>query len=282
MGSGETPASPAGILRADRFREQPGYHVRRRAGTRDWLMFLTCAGQGRFRLATHTWQSIADDITILSPGIPHDYAAASSDVPWDFYWAHFLPRPHWSAWLQQFPQEYPGFYKFSLAGSSIHQRLVGAWERVLRDNRSPGVYQEDLALNALEEVLLLLAQVCTRSALHPLDPRVEKVIEQLTYRISDPPSVADLARLVSLSPSRLAHLFKAQTGDSLAATLLKVRLRYATRLLTVTSLPINEIAWQIGFQSPFHFSRQFKIYYGVSPTKYRDQHTPTPLDDAQS
>lgn len=275
----ETPSPPPGILRADHFVEWPGYSCRRRAGTRDWLIFSTCGGEGRFRLGTLAWTSCAGNITILAPGIPHDYAAISSAEPWDFYWAHFLPRSHWSTWMRQLPQANPGVYTLSLAEAPARQRLRQAWERVLRDNRSPEAYREDLALNALEEVLLLVARASAHSALRRLDPRVELVLQQLEHRLSEPPSVTELARLVSLSPSRLAHLFKAQTGDALAATLLKLRLRHAARLLEFTGLAVSEIARQTGFESPFHFSRQFKVYYGISPTGYRAQRAPGSPDE---
>ena len=46
-------------------------------------------------------------------------------------------------------------------------------------------------------------------------------------------------------------------------------LRQAARLLLFTALGIEEVARQVGFQSAFYFSRQFKQHYGLSPSAYR-------------
>jgi transcriptional regulator GlxA family with amidase domain len=69
----------------------------------------------------------------------------------------------------------------------------------------------------------------------------------------------------------VAHLFKEATGESIMATLLKLRLSQARRLLEFTNRPVGEIARSVGFQSSFHFSRQFKSFYGLSPQIYRKE-----------
>lgn len=266
----DTPSPPPGILVSDRFTEAFGYHVRRSAGTRDWLITYTVAGEGRFRLGSLVQTCLAGDIVALAPGSPHDYATATPERGWDFYWAHFIPRPHWAYWLQ-LPESGPGLYALSISDMIIRYRIAQAFERLLQDNRGVGAFREELALNALEEVLILIAQQHSQNMTRPLDPRLEAVLHWLSQHLSEPLTVPDLARLVSLSPSRLAHLFKEQMGDSIIETLLKLRLRQASRLLEFTARHVGEIAQDVGFQSPFHFSRQFKAHYGMSPLAYRRQ-----------
>ena len=270
MRNEETPAPPPGILIADHFVQPFGYHSHRSAGTRDWLLTYTVGGKGLYRLDTLTRSVKAEDVTLLAPGVPHDYATQQIDQPWDFFWVHFLPRPYWTQWLLSLPQVRPGFFVLSVHDVAIQARLHLIFERLVQDSLMPGTFQEDLALNALEEGLILLAQQQARHAERPLDARIEVVLQHLAQHISDPLSVGELAHIVALSPSRLSHLFKAQVGDSLAATLLKLRLRQAARLLEFTAQSVSEIALSTGFQSPFHFSRQFKAYHGMSPTAYRE------------
>ncbi len=266
----ETPAPPPGILITDHFIQPFGYHSHRSAGTRDWLLTYTIGGEGLYRLGTLTQHVRAEDVVLLAPSVPHDYATQPLNQPWDFYWVHFLPRPHWTQWLFSFPQVRPGFFVLSVHDAAIQARLHVVLERLVRDSFLPNIFQKDLALNALEEGIILLAQQQAKYAEHSLDPRIEVVLQHLVQHISDPLSVGKLAHIVALSPSRLSHLFKAQVGDSLAATLLKLRLRHAARFLEFTAQSVNEIALNTGFQSPFHFSRQFKAYYGMSPTMYRE------------
>jgi AraC family transcriptional regulator of arabinose operon len=266
ISSAATP--PPGLLLAGHFSEQPGYHVRRAAGTRDWLITYTCAGEGRYLHAAGARICRAGDLLLLAPGAPHDYAAAAGAQPWDFYWAHFTPRTAWAPWLR-LPEAGPGLHALSIADLDIRQRMIQACERMLRDSRGLGLLQQELALNALEELLILAAQQHMPAGARQLDQRVERVLRRMSEDFSARLSIADLAGMVALSPSRLAHLFKAQVGEPIAELHTKLRLRQAARLLELTSRSVGEIAQDVGFQSPFAFSRQFKVYYGVSPTAYR-------------
>ncbi|MBS4216757.1 helix-turn-helix transcriptional regulator [Bacillus sp. FJAT-49711] len=69
----------------------------------------------------------------------------------------------------------------------------------------------------------------------------------------------------------MSHLFREQVGHSIMATLLSMRLRHAARLLEYTNLPISEIAREVGFSSPFYFTKQFTSFFGLNPSMFRKQ-----------
>jgi len=50
-----------------------------------------------------------------------------------------------------------------------------------------------------------------------------------------------------------------------------VRIEEAKRLLATTDKKRYEIAYQVGYESPEHFSRIFKRSVGVSPADYRKE-----------
>jgi AraC family transcriptional regulator, transcriptional activator of pobA len=50
-----------------------------------------------------------------------------------------------------------------------------------------------------------------------------------------------------------------------------LRIHHACQMLGSEKLSVKEIAARLGYQDPFHFSRRFKAFQGVSPTEYRDQ-----------
>ena len=85
-------------------------------------------------------------------------------------------------------------------------------------------------------------------------------------------NVKDLARCMSLSPSRLHHLFKASTGTSLLQYLKIRRLYKAKELLETTMLNIKETMNVVGFSDASHFVRDFKRTFGTTPSKYRHHH----------
>lgn len=271
-----TPAPPPGILVADRFAQPYGYSVSRPHGTHDWLITCTVAGAGCYRLAGQTFRCGAGDVLILEPGTVHDYATASTNEPWRFYWSHFWPREQWTAWLQ-IQEVVRGLRMISLEDELVQRRLSACWERLIADSHGVTSWQRALALNALEEILILLAQQEARASISAYDSRVESVLQHLNQHFHEPVTVEALAATVALSPSRLAHLFKAQVGRSIVATLLDIRLRQAARLLLFTSLTVDEVAQQVGFQSNFYFSRRFKQHYGLSPSAYREQEQREPV-----
>jgi AraC-like DNA-binding protein len=101
------------------------------------------------------------------------------------------------------------------------------------------------------------------------DPRIARVLGA----IGDNPfvTIADLSRLVSLSHSRLSHLFKAAQGMSLNRFLSNRRVERAAQLLSSTERQIKEITYDAGYKQVPSFVRAFHRRFGRSPTSYRMQ-----------
>jgi AraC family transcriptional regulator of arabinose operon len=212
-----TPAPPPGVLVADRFTQPYGYSVNRPHGTHDWLITYTVAGEGIYHLAGRAWVCRAGDVVILEPGTMHQYATHTTAEPWSFYWSHFWPRDQWAHWLQ-LQEPVRGLRMIALDDEIVQMRVDACWERLLTDSHGVTAWQMALALNALEEILILLAQHQARVATSAEDHRVESVLHYLNQHFYEPITVDELAALVALSPSRLAHLFKAQVGANKIAT----------------------------------------------------------------
>ncbi len=265
-----TPAPIPGILVAGHFDVEFGYAGHRRAGTSDWLIAYTLAGGGLYRSGRELVTTRVGDVTLLPPTVPHDYRAPRNGR-WEFVWAHFLPRPGWTRWLQ-LPAVHGGLHCFSIHTPGSQHRIAAAFQRLIADSRIGGglsAVDQELALNALEEVLLICAREMDTEHTRGLDPRIEHVLDVLSRRMATSQTVADLAADVALSPSRLAHLFKAQTGASIVETLTTIRLEQAARLLAQTTHSISEISTQVGFRSAFYFSSRFRQRFGHSPSAYR-------------
>lgn len=262
----EEPAPPPGRLLAGYFSQLHGYHVRRSHGTRDWLLTFTVGGEGRFYLGDHTHFCRRGDIFMLMPGTPHDYSTSPEMGSWDFYWVHFTPRQDWMDWLRWSPD---GLSKLAIADTTEYKRLQGAFTRMVHDSRDIELFHNELADNGLAEILMLLARHHMLTTTQHLDPRVIHVLHRLADEFDKDLSMADLAQSVSMSPSRLAHLFSAQTGESVMRARMRLRMRHAARLLEMTSQSVSNIAHAVGFNSLFQFSRQFTRWHDMSPSTYR-------------
>lgn len=103
----------------------------------------------------------------------------------------------------------------------------------------------------------------------PHDRRVQIVRVLLESRFQQKIGLREMGQAVSLSPWRLAHLFKSEIGVSPQRYLTLVRLQRAKDRLESGFLPVREIAVAVGIPNPSQFTRIFKAAYGMTPAQYR-------------
>lgn len=78
-----------------------------------------------------------------------------------------------------------------------------------------------------------------------------------------------LAQQVGFSPYHFARLFRRTTGESPHQFVLRHRLEAAKCLLKETTLPLAQVALEVGFPHQSHFTQAFKRYVGRTPLNYR-------------
>ncbi len=81
----------------------------------------------------------------------------------------------------------------------------------------------------------------------------------------------EIAQKNHVSANYLSYLFKKHTGFNLWEYVIKLRMEESRRLLTATDLRRYEIAERVGYESPEHFSKIFKKYYGKSPSELKKE-----------
>lgn len=103
--------------------------------------------------------------------------------------------------------------------------------------------------------------------------RFEKVLND--YFSSDKPSeiglpsVSYCAEKLFLSPNYLGDLLKKETGKSAQEHIHLKLLEVAREKIFDPGKSISEIAYELGFKYPQHFTRMFKKELGVSPVEFR-------------
>lgn len=88
-------------------------------------------------------------------------------------------------------------------------------------------------------------------------------------------SLRQICMELGISKSALCKTVKTELDCSVMQLIRKYRMEEAARLLSSTSLPIAQIAYQVGYSDSNYFSRRFLSFYGISPKKYRDRHLKT-------
>lgn len=98
--------------------------------------------------------------------------------------------------------------------------------------------------------------------------RIDKALKRIHSQYNQQIDVNSLASMVNMSASTFHRAFKEVTSSSPIQYLKKIRLTKARSLLVESSYRVNEAASEVGYESSTQFSREFKRYYGSSPTEY--------------
>ena len=86
-----------------------------------------------------------------------------------------------------------------------------------------------------------------------------------------------IADRFDVSNRYLAKIFHKRMDMGIAEYIIKIRMEKSAALLTKTNQPINVIAKNVGYLDEKYFMRQFKGYFGSTPTEYRVEHKETEL-----
>ena len=83
------------------------------------------------------------------------------------------------------------------------------------------------------------------------------------------PSVGYFAELLNLSPKYFGDLIKKETGKSAQENIQLKTISIAKEKILDTSKSVSEVAYELGFKYPSHFTRFFKQQVGSAPNYYR-------------
>ena len=93
-------------------------------------------------------------------------------------------------------------------------------------------------------------------------------------RLAEPLDVAAMSRHAGVSPRTFARRFREETGTTPLQWLLGQRVLEARRLLEETDLPVETIAWRVGFGSAASLRDHFRRATATTPTAYRSSFQP--------
>lgn len=131
----------------------------------------------------------------------------------------------------------------------------------------------------LQMLLKRLIIICTRLAkeqliVQKLDNEQIDVVRKFNVLVDThyktKRKVSDYAQLLFKSPKTLSNLFARYNQKSPQQIILERLALEAKRLIRFTDKQNQEIAYELGFNDPAHFSRFFKKMTDYSPSQYRE------------
>lgn len=97
--------------------------------------------------------------------------------------------------------------------------------------------------------------------------RIAKAIDWLKLHYASPLRVEQLAARVQMSAATFHHHFRQLTAMSPLQYQKWLRLNEAKRLMLVEHLDVSSAAFNVGYESPSQFSREYSRLFGVPPKR---------------
>jgi AraC-like DNA-binding protein len=170
-----------------------------------------------------------------------------------------------------------------------HQQADTVWHRLLP--LSPGLlyvgksllqspfhrgtrllHAEAKALEILCEVLSMADAGCVHAA-NITDGEVrqlERARQMLSTQLSSPPRIAQVARAIGMSESKLKRCFKERYGHTVFDFGLEHRMRHALHLLRSQRMSVDQVAHAVGYRHQTSFSAAFRHHFGFLPRNARN------------
>lgn len=94
-------------------------------------------------------------------------------------------------------------------------------------------------------------------------------VELMEANIEQPLTTQELSEMIGISKRQLERLFRSHLDTTPTSYYQQLRLRAAKRLLEQTTMSVLDVALASGFSSAGHFSKRFRVLYGISPKQVR-------------
>jgi len=131
---------------------------------------------------------------------------------------------------------------------------------------------EDSQIKANMELQKLLADLYfeNKNAGTSENPAFEQLLGEIKKFPGKYWSLEVMTDFCSLSASQLTRMFKEKTGMTSKNYIDNLKMQLASEMLAVKYRTVKEIAAELGYEDPYHFSRRFKELKGFSPQKYKE------------
>lgn len=113
----------------------------------------------------------------------------------------------------------------------------------------------------------LLAQYCEQDSVLA---KISAVIDYVQQHYDTKLQVHELAAMAGMSVSVFHKVFKQVVTDPPMQYIKKIRLNNAKTLMLQQGMAANVAAGLVGYESPAQFSREFKRYFGLPPSKIHE------------
>lgn len=144
-------------------------------------------------------------------------------------------------------------------------------EMMVREYAAP---REDTQAILKPLVMALLMHIARQYRANQPREKPDRLSDQIVRYMgehTDAVTLKDIARQFSYHPNYISALLHQEVGKTFSQILLELRMERAVMLLKGTELPIEEIAYMLGYSNSSNLYKAFREYYHCSPREYMDR-----------
>jgi AraC-like DNA-binding protein len=243
------------------------FHYRERyVGVPQNILIYCINGKGWVDLERKNYSVGPGQFLIIPANVVHKYGSKEQD-PWSIYWLHF---------------------KGSAAGNFAHllskqntqfiSNINFSEERIRLFNTIYETLENGYSADNLGYINMclwhFLSSFCYPDVFQIPFNKIEKdaidiSIDFMQDNLDQMLTLQRLAAEVHISPSHYSALFKKKTGHPPLEYFKHIKIQKACQYLQFTNLQVREIAYKLGIDDHFYFSRFFSGVMGQSPLEYR-------------
>ena len=223
------------------------------------LLYVTKGGGQFSSVKIQNTEIEEGTMVLLQPGEWHTYRP-NDTTGWECYWVGF------SGAVTESLQD-----ENTIIQIGYDEEMVALYRKMLEVSNSerPG-YQQLLSGILIHLLAYLFYREKDRTWRDKeVLSKIEKARLIIREKINSPLLPEEIAASLNMSYTWFRRIFRQYTGMAPAQYIMQLKIQKAKEMLSVTTMPVKEIALELGYESIDYFSTQFKKQTGQTPTQFR-------------
>lgn len=230
---------------------------------RELILLRTTGGKGILKFEESSYEASTNSLIVFKHSEIRRYYCPSNK--WDFWWFEFNLEG-------MLPLSLNVIYDIK-SEDNERCRFNNCLELIRKNDKTAKTLASSILTNLVYHWNYVLKN--SEKLITPGQEAVNKVINYLYNHIEQNITVKEMARISGFSIRRFRQLFKEIEEKTPKEYYDKMRIKKAVEMLNNTAMSIKEISSELGYSSPFHFSKAFKKAKGIAPSYYKESSSKT-------